>query len=62
VGGNLGETEPAISMIGKNSHVPPEFIIEPGAIVATDVIESDYSEKIIRGDEYIPTKRMPYEV
>ena len=62
VGGELGEIEPAIAMIGKNSHVPPEFIIEPGAIVATDVIESDYSGKIIRGDEYVPTKRMPYEV
>ena len=62
VGGKVGETEPAIAMVGKNSYVPPGYTIEPGAIIATDVIESDYSSIIIRGDEYIPTKRMPYEV
>jgi glucose-1-phosphate adenylyltransferase len=62
VGGKTGETEPAIAMVGKNSYIPPDFTVEPGAIIATDVIESDYSGNIIRGDEYIPTKRMPYEV
>jgi glucose-1-phosphate adenylyltransferase len=62
VGGKTGETEPAIAMVGKNSHIPPGYTIESGAIIATDVIESDYSGNIIRGDEYIPTKRMPYEV
>jgi glucose-1-phosphate adenylyltransferase len=51
-----------ITMIGKNSAVPGEYIIEPGAVIATDVTESDYSSKTIRGDEYIQTKRLAYEI
>ena len=53
---------PPITMVGKNSHVPPGLIVEPGAIIATDVIASDYPSEIIRSDDYIQTKRLPYEV
>lgn len=51
-----------ISMVGKNSHLPAGIVVEPGAVIATDVIPSDFSSNIIRGDAYIQTKRMPYEV
>jgi glucose-1-phosphate adenylyltransferase len=56
------EGEPAISMIGKHSHIPAGMVIEPGAIIATDVIPSDFASLLVRGDEYIQTKRLPNEI
>jgi glucose-1-phosphate adenylyltransferase len=61
IGGKL-EGEEGITMVGKNSVVPPNFTVEPGAIIATDVISSDYASDLVRGDEFIQTKRLPYEV
>lgn len=51
-----------VCMIGKNSQLPAGITIEPGAVIATDVIPSDYPSDVIRGDAYIQTKRMAYEV
>jgi glucose-1-phosphate adenylyltransferase len=62
VGGVLPSGELRVSMVGKNSHIPLNLTVEPGAVIATDVIPSDYSGDVIRGDAYIQTKRMPYEV
>ena len=61
IGGRV-EGQEAITMVGKNSIVPANYTVEPGAIIATDVISSDYASPLIRGDEFIETKRMPYEV
>jgi glucose-1-phosphate adenylyltransferase len=55
-------SELRVSMIGKNSHLPPGITVEPGAVIATDVIPSDFNKDIIRSDDYIQTKRMAYEV
>ena len=54
--------QPVITMIGKNSLVPPGVVMEAGAAVGTDVIASDYSSLLIRADGYIQTSRLPYEV
>ena len=62
VGAIHPEGEPSIAMVGKNSHVPPGLIVESGAIIATDVIASDYISNLIRSEDYIQTKRQPYEV
>jgi glucose-1-phosphate adenylyltransferase len=51
-----------ICMVGKNSHVLSGLTVEPGAVIATDVIPSDFSSNFVRGDAYIQTKRLPYEV
>lgn len=55
-------SELMVSMIGKNSHLPAGITVEPGAVIATDVIPSDFNKDIIRSDDYIQTKRMAYEV
>ncbi len=62
VGGVSDGEELLISMIGKNSVVPAGYVVEPGAVIATDVIASDYPSRIIRSDDYIQTKRLAYEV
>jgi glucose-1-phosphate adenylyltransferase len=53
---------PGFSMVGKNSVVTPGLVIQSGAIVATDVIPSDYPAKVIRKADYIQTKRSAHEV
>lgn len=52
----------AITMVGKNSKITPGLTIDAGAVVATDVIPSDYPSNIIRSGDYIQTKRLAYEV
>jgi glucose-1-phosphate adenylyltransferase len=61
IGGCTTES-PLITMIGKNSQLTPGIIIEPGAIVGTDVIPSDIPGNVIRGDDYVQTKRLPFEI
>ncbi len=62
VGGIDLTGDPAITMIGKNSQLPEKLIVEPGAVIATDVIPSDLSTNLIRSGDYILTKRLAYEV
>jgi len=54
--------EPVLTMVGKNSKVPSGFVVEPGAIISTDVIDEDYTTNIVRSDDYIMTKRPAHEV
>ena len=62
VGGVSATTEPLISMVGKNSIVPPGYTVEPGAIIGTDVAADDYSSSLVRSEDYIQTKRLAHEV
>ncbi len=60
--GDPNSTEVQISMVGMNSIIPENSILEPGAIVGTDVIPSDYLKNIVSTREYIQTRRLPNEV
>lgn len=62
VGGAAEGGETRIAMVGKKSIVPAGYTIEPGAVIATDVIEPDYPSSTIRWDQYIQTGRLPYEL
>ncbi|MBN2149054.1 MAG: NTP transferase domain-containing protein [Anaerolineales bacterium] len=62
VGGISPGDEVVLTMIGKNSHIPAGYIIEPGAVIGTDVVEEDMPSNVIRGDEYIETQRLAHEV
>jgi glucose-1-phosphate adenylyltransferase len=55
-------SEPHITLIGKNSVIPPRMTIEPGAVIGTDVVPSDFTSDLVHSDEYIQTRRFPYEV
>jgi glucose-1-phosphate adenylyltransferase len=65
-GASVGSLDPSseagISMVGKNSHLPPNLLVEPGAVIATDVIPADLTSNVIGSDDYIQTKRLAYEV
>lgn len=61
----IGFMEPhneAITMIGKNSTILSKMIIEPGAVIGTDVVPSDYTSNLIHSGERIQTRRLPNEV
>ncbi len=61
--GSAGDQgEPAITMIGKNSHIPPGMLVEGGAIIGPDVVPSDFISSTVRGNNYIQTRRMPNEI
>jgi glucose-1-phosphate adenylyltransferase len=54
--------EPIITMVGKNSHIPAGTVVEPGAIIGTDVIQEDFPSNLVRSEDYIQTKRLAHEV
>lgn len=62
VGGGISSSEIKVALVGKNSIVPEGYAVEPGAQVGTDVIQSDYSESVVRDGQYIQTKRLPNEI
>lgn len=62
IGGGVADQYINIALVGKNSHVPEGFVVEPGAEIGTDVIESDYTDRVIRPGETVITKRLPNEI
>lgn len=62
--GSVQQTgEILIPMIGKHTLVPPGMVVEPGAVIGPDVIDTDYQDlKRVRSSDFIQTKRLPYEV
>jgi glucose-1-phosphate adenylyltransferase len=62
IGGLVDQEHPIITTIGKNSILPPEITVEPGAIIGTDVVTTDFPSLHVREDEFIQTKRLPHEI
>jgi glucose-1-phosphate adenylyltransferase len=62
IGAVSQDPEGPIVMVGKNSQIPAGLLVESGAVIGTDVVPSDFSSDRVRGDEYIHTKRLAYEV
>jgi len=60
--GGISEGEMLFSMVGKHSTVPSEAIIQPGGVVGTDVIPSDYPHLTVANGQMIQTRRLPYEL
>jgi glucose-1-phosphate adenylyltransferase len=51
-----------LTVVGKSSQVPPGMVVEPGAILATDLIASDYPDRLVKAGVTVQTKRQPYEI
>jgi len=57
-----GESKQLI-MVGKNSVLPTGVVVEPGAIINADVIDTDYPSKHIRADQVIEkTRRLRHDI
>ena len=62
---SVGSTDPTkpITMVGKNSVVPADTVVEPGAVINADVVESDYPGAIVKSDQMIDkTRRSPHDL
>lgn len=62
IGWGVADQNIKIALVGKNSVVPANYVIEPGAEVGTDIVESDYDEPIVRAGQYLETRRLANEV
>jgi glucose-1-phosphate adenylyltransferase len=62
VGSMALDPEPHITMLGKSAIIPAGYTIAAGAIIGTDVAPDDYPSNTVRGDDFIQTKRLAYEV
>jgi glucose-1-phosphate adenylyltransferase len=62
VGDQSARSEVVITMVGKNSTIPENQIIEAGASIGTDVIPSDFPEPVVKSGAYIQTRRLPNEI
>jgi glucose-1-phosphate adenylyltransferase len=62
VGARKAGFNPVITMVGKNSHISEDMVIEPGAVIGPDVIPDDFPSQLVNGSDYIQTKRLPYEI
>jgi glucose-1-phosphate adenylyltransferase len=62
IGGGVADPNIRLAMVGKNCSVPAGYMVEPEAQIGTDVVESDYDDSVIRGGQYIQTRRRANEV
>lgn len=62
VGGGIADPDIHLAVVGKNSTILEGMVVEPGAEIGTDVIASDYTDRVIKSGEQIQTKRKPYEI
>lgn len=62
VGGGVADAHVRIALVGKQSVVPAGWVVEPGAEIGTDVIASDYDDRVVHAGQYIKTKRAANEI
>jgi glucose-1-phosphate adenylyltransferase len=62
VGWGVADQNIKIALVGKNSYIPPNYVIEPGAEVGTDIVESDYDEPVVRAGQKLETRRLANEI
>jgi len=62
IGGGIHQPDIMLTLVGKNSTLPDGLVVEPGAEIGTDVIETDFDSLHVAAGKTIRTKRQPYEV
>jgi glucose-1-phosphate adenylyltransferase len=62
IGWGVSDQNIKIALVGKNSTVPAGYVVEPEGEVGTDVVESDYDERIVRAGQSIKTRRQANEI
>jgi glucose-1-phosphate adenylyltransferase len=51
-----------ITVIGKDTCIPPGWKIEANAIIGPDVIHSDFLSNPVKSGELVQTRRLPFEI
>jgi acetyltransferase-like isoleucine patch superfamily enzyme len=61
IGGGVHQADIKLALVGKNSKLPAGLVVEPGAEISTDVVESDFAEMYVKSGQMIRTKKKLYE-
>jgi glucose-1-phosphate adenylyltransferase len=62
IGGGVHNNEIRLALVGKNSTIPAGCVVEPGAEISTDVVESDYDGAYVKAGQTIKTRQRFHEV
>lgn len=62
IGGGVHDAEIKLATVGKNATIPAGMVVEPGAEVGTDVIESDFDESCVKAGQSVRTKQKAYGI
>ena len=62
IGDQLAGKTVILTMVGKNSVLPANTIMEAGASVGTDVIPSDFQDLLVKSGAIVQTRRLPNEI
>ena len=62
VGGGVSSADVKIALVGKNSVVPANYVVEAGAEIGTDVTAADYPEAMVRDGEIVQKRRPSNEI
>lgn len=58
----VGAAAGSLTLVGKNSILPPRALLEAGAVIGPDVAPSDFARLVIKSGEVLNTRRKPYEI
>jgi acetyltransferase-like isoleucine patch superfamily enzyme len=61
IGGGVHHVDIKLALVGKNSSLPAGLVVEPGAEISTDVVETDFDELYVKAGQSIRTKRKTHE-
>ncbi len=62
MGGGVADQNIVLALAGKNSTIPAGYVVEPGAEIGTDVVQSDYDEAVVHAGQSVRTRRKPNEI
>ncbi len=60
--GGIMQNDQQFTMAGRNAIIPSGYTIEPGGVVGTFVIPSDYEQNIVKSGDFVQTRRSPNEI
>jgi len=60
IGGGVHQPDILITLVGKGATLPEGLVVEPGAEIGTDVVESDFDGLHVKAGQVIHTKLRPY--
>jgi glucose-1-phosphate adenylyltransferase len=62
IGGGVTDHNIKIALVGKNSVVPAGCMVEAGAVIGTDIAETDYEESVVHAGQHLETRRLANEI
>jgi glucose-1-phosphate adenylyltransferase len=61
IGGGVADAQILFTLVGKNSSLPPDLVVDPGSEINADVVPSDFESLHVTREEPVHTKRKPNE-